>query len=184
MGGQGARSPGWLVWERNPQQKRESRGAEPGQEEATHTGQTGPRTTILGGKGTRAPPWAALTQKSELPGQRGPHSVPARPSAESPPGCQRAPCRNVSGILARPSAGSSLGCPWHPRPAINRTARPGRPGAPGQKGTPGRSLPVGEAAVKAPASVLRMVCPLTQGAKRIPREASPGFGADSRASGC
>lgn len=56
---------------------------------------------------------------------------------------------------------------------------PGRTGA--ERGP--RTELLGEAAVKAPASVLRRVCLLRWGTKRIPREAPPGIGADSRASG-
>lgn len=134
------------------------RGTEP------HPGQRSPRSQSF--QGREAP---TVSPRSR---QRGPHqdisSVPTQPSVGSPPSRQRGPCRDVSRVPARPSAGQ---------------AGPGRPGALGQKGTPGRSPLVGEAAVKAPTSVLRTVCPLTQGAKRIPREAPPGFGADSRASG-
>lgn len=176
---------------RSERAREQSRGAEPGQEEATLAGQTWPWTTSLGGKGDRAPRRAALARKLELPGQRGPHSVLTQPSAGSPPGRQQHSHPAISRVPARPSAGSLPGCQQGPRPAIRGgparpsagQAGPGRPGALGQKGTPGRSPLVGEAAAKAPTSVLRTVCPLTQGAKRIPREAPPGFGADSRASG-
>lgn len=120
MGGQGARSPGWLVWERNPQQKRESRGAEPGQEEATHTGQTGPRTTILGGRGPEPHPGQRSPRSQSFQGREAPtvsppgrqrsprqavSGLPAGTSAASSPGHQRGPHWDVRGIPARPSTG-------------------------------------------------------------------------------
>ena len=148
-------------------QKREGWGAELGQEEAPRTEQTRPQTTGLGVEGGPEPiltPPGSAGQKSELPGQRGPRSVPTRPSAGSSPRHQRDPHLDVSSVPAWTLSGQS---------------GPGLPGALGWKGAQGRSPPVGEAAVK----VLRRVCLLTRGAKRIPREALPGIGADSRASG-
>lgn len=142
-------------------------GSRAGAGEGARTEQTRPQTTGLGVEGGPEPiltPPGSAGQKSELPGQRGPCSVPTQPSVGSSPRRQRGPRLDVSSVPAWTLAGQS---------------GPGRPGALGWKGAQGRSLPVGEAAVK----VLRRVCLLTRGAKRIPREALPGIGADSRASG-
>lgn len=162
----------------------QSRGAEPGQERAALTGwQTWPWTTSLGGRGTE-PHRAALAQKSELPGQRGPHRYTRS--------CQRGPHQDISSVPhpaisrvpAQPSAGSlpgmSAGCPpghQQDRPGLDARST----GA--ERDPRARSPLVGEAAVKAPTSVLQDSLSAHTGAQRIPREAPPGFGADSRASG-